>query len=190
MRDEELIRQFQQGNEQAFDELVRRYQGQVHSTCYRFLNDVQDSQDAAQDIFVKVYAAVRQFKPEAKFSTWLYRVIINHCLNVLRARKRRQWLSTFTSREKRGILDHFSVADEDGNPGTDLEKAERIRAVRRAIDSLNSEQKTAVILHRYQGLSYQEIADIMQTSIASVESRLHRAKLALGRMLADYLKDD
>lgn len=190
MQDEELIRQFQNGDEQAFDELVRRYQGQVHNTCYRFLNDVQDSRDAAQDIFIKVYAASRQFRPEAKFSTWLYRVMINHCLNVLRSRKRRQWLSTFTSRENRGNLDHLSVADAGGNPASDLEKAERTRAVRKAINSLNSEQKTTVILHRYQGLSYQEIADIMQTSVASVESRLHRAKLALGRMLAEYLKED
>ena len=190
MQDEELIRQFQHGDEQAFDELVKRYQGQVNNTCYRFLSDVQDARDAAQDIFVKVYAASRQFRPEAKFSTWLYRVMINHCLNVLRARKRRRWLSTFTSRESRHNLDHLSVADESGNPAAELEKAERIRVVQKAIDSLNSEQRTAIILHRYQGLSYKEIADIMQTSIASVESRLHRAKLALSRMLADYFKED
>jgi RNA polymerase sigma-70 factor (ECF subfamily) len=190
MQDEDLIQKFQEGNEQAFDELVKRYQSMVINTCYRYLDDINDARDVAQNIFIKVYTAGKKFKPEAKFSTWLYRIVINHCLNALRSRKRRRWLKNFSSQKEDQNPAFMQIADEDNNPVKNLEKAERIQAVQRAIDSLSTEQRTAIILHRYQGLSYKEIAEITNISVAAVESRLHRAKLALSHLLADYVSEE
>jgi len=189
MSDEQLVEKFQKGQNEAFDELVRQYQQVVLSTAYRLLNDRQDAEDAAQDIFVKVYQALDNFQPDAKFSTWLYRITVNHCLNVLRARKRRRWLSVFSSYQKESPSQLSHIPDESHNPENQLEQSERERIVKLAINSLPASQRTALILHRYQGLSYKEVAEVMGTSVSSVESRIHRAKKQLGHYLKKYVNE-
>ncbi|MDZ7374746.1 MAG: RNA polymerase sigma factor [candidate division KSB1 bacterium] len=181
------------GDRWAYDRLVRRYYRKVYATSYRILGSSEDAADATQEIFLKVYSAASSFRPELRFSTWLYRICLNHCLNVLRWRKRRRWLSL-------NALLRSQAADEEGDelaslfrdvaagPDELVEKNERAEAVRKAIESLPEKQRIAVILHRYEGLNYREIAEVMGTSVASVESRLHRAKLALAEKLAELLE--
>lgn len=184
--DEEIIKRFQRGEERSFDELVNRYQDTVLSTCFRFLQDTSDAKDAAQEIFIKVYRALPDFKAEAKFTTWLYRITANHCLNVLRSRRRRKWLQPFSAQPKIYEKDVMDYKDEHTDPRADLEKEERAALIRSALAALPDDQRTAVILHRYEGLSYKEIADVMHTSVSSVESRLHRAKVKLAQLLEGY----
>ncbi len=185
MQDDELVLQFQKGDEHAFDLLVKRYEKNVSRGCFRFLNNIDDARDAAQEVFIKIYYGLDQFKPDAKFSTWLYRIMVNHCLNVIRTRKRRAWLSRFT-KESDAFEEHTLSNDE--NPAVKMELSERRAAVEKAILTLDEKLKTAVILHKYQGLSYKEIADVQKISLSAVESRIHRAKKKLAVLLKDYIE--
>jgi RNA polymerase sigma-70 factor, ECF subfamily len=182
--DQDLIGRFQSGDEHAFDELVIRHQAVVLQFCHRFLNSTEDARDASQDIFIKVYQSAHLFQPHARFSTWLYRICVNECLNRIRSRKRRKWQRLFS------LEDDYAnqVVDPTDNPLQSLEKMERMDQVRLALNALPEEQRTAVILHRYEGLSYQEIAQITSSSVAAVESRLHRAKKNLAVRLTEMVK--
>jgi len=192
--DSALMLRSANGDRWAFDRLVRRYYRKVYSTSYRLLGNPQEAEDATQEIFLKVYKAARSFQPHLSFSTWLYRISVNHCLNVLRWKRRRRFLSlNALLRPDRDEPDpeefsSFVRAHSSSRPDEQLEKSERAEAVRRAIESLPEKQRVAVILHRYEGLSYKEIAEVMGTSVSSVESRLHRAKVALAAKLADLLE--
>ncbi|MBN2412246.1 sigma-70 family RNA polymerase sigma factor [candidate division KSB1 bacterium] len=187
--DNELVRQYHAGVAMAFEELAERYHTFVLNICFRFLNDENDAKDAAQDIFVKVHFALNKFKPEAQFSTWLYRIAVNHCLNVLRSRKRKKWLLVFSgySGDNKEYIDN--IKDMKNNPEHHFDRKEKQQAINQALASLNDDYRTAVILHRYQGLSYKEISEVMGTSVSSIESKLFRAKKKLAELLKDYLKN-
>jgi len=172
-----------------FDDLVRCHQTMVINLCARFLNNRQDAIDAAQDIFIKVYYALDEFKPEAQFSTWLYRISVNHCLNFLRSRKRKALFSLFTGQQGSYRNDLLLLEDQANNPEKELLDKEKFTAVNRAIAALPDNYRTVIILHRFKGLAYQQIADVLGVSVATVESRLHRAKKKLAGSLAKYLKD-
>ncbi|MBC7185770.1 MAG: sigma-70 family RNA polymerase sigma factor [Calditrichaeota bacterium] len=189
MDDAALVEQFRKGDVGAFEELVRRYQDKVMATCVRMLGNHADAEDAAQEVFVKVYDALPRFDPRAKFSTWLYRISMNHCLNVLRARKVRRFFSLQrTEPEADGYL---PPAQRDPGPGPDgaVEQEERGRALWKAIDSLPESQKVATVLARFGNLSYAEIAEVMETTVSAVESILHRAKRRLYRELSHLLEE-
>ncbi len=192
--DEELMALVVEGDRVAFDQLVRRYYRKIYATCYRLLNNREEAEDAVQDVFLKVYRNAASFKQEKRFSTWVYRVAVNHCLNRLRWKKKRRWLSLDrfvrkSGEEENGTrLADFVEEKKVLQPDENLLRAERAWAVRKAIASLPEQQRVAVILHRYEGLSYKEIADVMGTSVSSVEARLHRAKVALAKKLADLLE--
>lgn len=183
--DELLIQRFQSGDESAFTVLLYRHQEVIQRVCMRLLLSQTDAQDAAQEIALKLYGAIASFQPQAKFTTWLYRISVNHCLNVLRTRKRKRWLLLFND-EKRPVE---KIADEQGDPAQNFEQQERIQQVRRALAGLPEDQRVAVILHRYEGLSYEEIAEATQSSASAVESRLHRAKKNLYQSLSDYMEN-
>jgi len=187
--DNELVRQFHSGKSVAFEQLTERYHTYILNTCFSFLHDENDAKDAAQDIFIKVYFALNKFKPDAKFSTWLYRIAVNHCLNVLRSRKRKKWLLVFSKYSGDFNETINNVQDHKNNPEQQFESQEQQEAINRALDSLSESSRTAVILHRYQGLSYKEIAAVMDTSVSSVESILFRAKKKLAGLLKDYMKN-
>lgn len=182
MTDEQLVQQFQKGERAGFDELVRRYQQTVYGVCRRLLGNAHDADDAAQEVFVKVFYALNRFKARARFSTWLYRITVNHSLNVLRARRRNGRLRLFSqlSPEELCRVKQFSAAEE---PNRRMEQEEQAERVQRALAQLKDDLRTAVILHRYEELSYQQIADVLGVSVSAVESRLFRAKQKLAKLL-------
>ena len=188
MNDEQLVEQFKNGHRDAFDKLVLRYQDKVLNTCFRFIGNTEEARDATQDIFIKVYHALAQFKPKASFSTWLYRIAVNHSLNVLRSKKRRSWLRNFSAFGSEpaeiGLLADFS-----NHPQHVLEKEERSALLHKALNQLGEGQRAAIILSRFEGLSYKEIADVLNTSVSSVESRLFRARQKLAIILKP-VRDD
>ena len=180
-----------QGDEEAFRRLVTRYEKQILNLAYRYCGDAQASQDLVQEIFLKVYRSAGRWKPGARFSTWLFRVAVNHCLNDQRDRKREPVVSAngiHTERYRafegndpaRG--DHTSESAE-----ADWRKREIASRVRKAILALPPRQRMAVILHRYCGLSYKEIAERMECSQGAVESLLVRAVENLRGALGDLL---
>jgi RNA polymerase sigma-70 factor (ECF subfamily) len=179
--DIELMLRFQRGNEGAFEELVRKHTRGVLNLVYRYLGDATGAEDAAQDVFVKVYRARKKYRPEAKFTTWLYRIAANHCLNEIRSRKSQPAAAA--------PIDDL-LEEPAGTPvDAQLCRQELRRAVKEALDALPKNQRMAVILARYQEMSYVEIAEAMDLSIEAVKSVIHRAKETLQQRLSRYARE-
>jgi len=190
MNDKGLIQKIAAKDHGAFKALVDRYQSLVINTCYNLLGNRQDTEDVAQEVFFQVYKSAKKFRQEAKISTWLYRIAVNRSLNFIRDKKRSGWLRNLSSllEGQRQEVSDVPASNSD-RPDIALEKKERNAVVQRAIDSLPAKQRAAFVLHKYEGLSYQEIAEILQHSLSSVESLIHRAKLNLQKKLIHYLKE-
>lgn len=150
---------------------MRAYESKVLSTTYRYVGDATAARDLTQEIFVKVWLRASSFKHEALFSTWLYRIVVNHCINFQSTRKKRQMESLNENVAGEGILaDRF---DEE----------RRARHLREAVAKLPERQRMALILAKFEGKSYVEIAGLMRVSVSSVESLLFRAREGLRKML-------
>jgi RNA polymerase sigma-70 factor (ECF subfamily) len=182
MNDKELVKRICEGDENSFRLLVEKYQDIVFRTCHGFLKNVEDSEDLTQEVFIKVFHKIQDFRGESEFSTWLYRIAVNMSINVLRQNKRRQLFEDieniiFTSgKNHQNALTDASVDEQ-------FEKKQKEDAINAAIDGLPSKQKTAFVLHKYDDLSQIEIAGIMKTSVSAVESLIHRAKQNLQQKL-------
>ncbi len=184
MSDLEIIAQLQAGNEQAFRLLVDQYQKMVLNTCYGVVQNHEDAEDIAQDVFVEVYKSVQNFRADAKLSTWLYRIAINRSINHLRDNKKHRWFRSFESEVEEKNRQLMQLAgDASDKPGFNLENEQRAIILREAINSLPAQQKVAFSLSKYEELSYQEISEVMQTSVSSVESLIFRAKKNLQKKL-------
>ncbi len=170
--DAELAAAVAAGDADAFEKLVEKYERPVLSTIYRYVGDRVAAQDVAQEVFLKVWRRARSFKGRSSFSTWLYRVVVNQCLNFRQKR----------ARSKSVPLDESLVR---GGPGPDerLDAARKAATVRAAVDELPARQRMALILSKFEGRSYREIAEIMRTSTPSVESLIFRARRALKKKL-------
>ena len=177
MSENEILEQLQKGSETAFSELVEKYKRQVINTCYGMVHNTEDAEDIAQDVFIEVFRSIQNFRADSKISTWLYRIAVNRSLNYIRDNKKRKWFQSFEDlvKEKNNQLQHQTSE----NPGVELENLQRANILHDAISSLPENQKTAFTLNKYEDLSYKEIAEIMETSVASVESLIHRAKTGL-----------
>jgi RNA polymerase sigma-70 factor (ECF subfamily) len=172
-----LIEQARAGDEAAFEELMRRYKRPVLNFVYRLLGNAEEAEDIAQEVFVRVYQNLRDYSPRTRFSTWLFAVARNAAIDRLRWRKRHP----------------TQPLDSTPDPVTLIGVAEEVNAreigaqVTVAVAALPEDQRTALVLAEYQGLSYAEIAEIMRCSEKSVESRLYRAKHALREKLRHLL---
>ena len=178
--DSQLIAAWQRGDEAAFQALFERYRARVVNIAWRFLGDADAAQDAAQEVFVRLYTSARDYRPDAEFSTWLYRVTANACVDALR--KRRRWRLAPEAELTQ------MPADESASPEAQAASDELARQVRAAIASLPPNQRIAVVLQRYEELSYKQIAAVLNTSVPAVESLLFRAKDALRRALSGYVE--
>jgi RNA polymerase sigma-70 factor (ECF subfamily) len=181
-----LARACQGGDKEAFDRLVLKHKDRLFNLCYWYLNDYEEANDSAQDIFIKAYAGLKGFRFESDFSTWLYRIAANTCKNKLNS-------SEFRHRKRRVSLEQWRNPDEEG-PGMDiqngnpspvlqLEQKERKELIMRAVKSLPAEHREMITLRDMQGLSYEEIAEITGLNPGTVKSRLSRARLDLAGKL-------
>ncbi|MGD0016660.1 MAG: sigma-70 family RNA polymerase sigma factor [Verrucomicrobiia bacterium] len=172
-----LIEQARAGDEVAFEELMRHYKRPVLNFVYRLLGNAADADDVAQEVFVRVYQNLRDYSPRKRFSTWLFALARNAAIDRLR------W------RERHPTTPLDSVPDPPMPTGVAEEvNAHEIGAqIAAAVGSLPEDQRTALVLAEYQGLSYAEIAEIMRCSEKSVESRLYRAKQTLREKLRHFL---
>jgi RNA polymerase sigma-70 factor (ECF subfamily) len=172
-----LVEQARAGDEAAFEELMRRYKRPVLNFVYRLLSNADEADDVAQEVFVRVYQNLRDYSPRKRFSTWLFALARNAAIDRLRWRKRHPTTPLDSAPDPAaptGVSDEVN-AHEIGT---------RVAA---AVGSLPEDQRTALVLAEYQGLSYAEIAAIMQCSEKSVESRLYRAKQTLRDKLRNLL---
>jgi RNA polymerase sigma-70 factor (ECF subfamily) len=177
------------GDSSAIEKLIERHKKVVLNIVYRYIGDRSAAEDIAQEAFVRVYQARKRYKPTAKFSTWLYRIVSNLCLSTLRKEQLRKAHSLDSSLEtQEGELRTDRSSDDTDPPGTRLEKEELAVVVRGAVESLPESQRMAVILNRYGGLGYQEVARSMDLSPMAVKSLLNRARNNLRQILSNYLE--
>ncbi len=172
--DNELMLKVKEGDLNAFEEIYRRYSRYVINFAYRMLNDRNSAEEVMQEVFVKVYIQAKRYRPEAKFSTYLFRIVTNHCLNYIRD----EHLSS------RGNISEFNeqIAPNfypDKGPEEQVLQSERSRILLKALSELPENQRSAMVLLNYNDMSYEEIAQAIGCSVKAVKSLLHRARESL-----------
>ena len=150
------------------------------------MQNVEDAEDITQEVFVEVFQSVKNFKGESKLSTWIYRIAVSKSLEFLRWKNRKKRFGFMQSLLYNNLTETILEIPNFFHPGIQLENKERAAILFAAINKLPENQKTAFILHKIEGLSYAEVADVMHATVSSVESLLFRAKQSLQKLLGDY----
>jgi RNA polymerase sigma-70 factor (ECF subfamily) len=179
MDDEELISGIARGNNSDFELLIKKYQPNVFRTAMALVHSREDAEEITQDVFVKVYRSLENFRGKARFSTWLYRVSLNTALNYLKARKRKHFWS--------GLSGLFNQQSNEKNAETVLTEKAEASVIRKAIDGLPSKQRLVFILLKYEELPQKEVAQILKISEGAVEQLVIRAKTNLKKELEKTL---
>jgi RNA polymerase sigma-70 factor (ECF subfamily) len=183
--DEHLVSASQRDDTQAFEMLVLRYQRQIFNLIYQMTHDVEVVEDIGQDVFIAAFRAIKDFKAKSSFFTWLYRIAINHCKNYLASSNRSQDAEKRYFKRQQTTVELPESQEQD--PQTILLAKEFIEKMEEALHSIPEEQQIVLTLCEFQGLSYQEIAEVLECPIGTVRSRLSRARTALQDKLGDYL---
>ncbi len=182
MNEQELIQGLRNGDQAAFKFLVDNYQDRVFNTAIGIVQNAEDAEDVSQEVFIQVFRSIHSFKEESKLSTWIYRITTTRSLDLLRSRKSKKRFGFLQRLFGDGNEPLFELPDFN-HPGVALDRKENAARLFKAISQLPENQKTAFTLHKLEDLSYQEISDVMKTSVAAVESLMHRAKQNLRKML-------
>lgn len=188
--DREALARVAAGDVDAFQGLVERHQDRLVAVCQRLLADREAARDAAQEVFLKAFRKAGDFEPRAQVSTWLYRIAVNHCLNLLRRRRIARllpWGGTGEAGGGDGGEDEppaFDPPDEAPGPEAAVESRRRWQRARRAIERLPPGQRAVLVLVRFEGLAYKEAAEALGITVGAVESRLIRALRNLDAALA------
>ena len=176
MNDLTLVERFKGGDRTAFEELVLKYQKEIYFLTYRMVLNKEDAADVVQEIFVQVFKKIHQFRSASTFKTWLYRVAINRCKNFLRVLKK--------NRESAPVEDYV-VTDPNDSQLDLLLKNEKVDLISETIEKLPKKQKAILILRTYQGLSYEEIAEIVGGSVNSAKVNFHHAIENIKRLVGE-----
>jgi len=161
------------GDTAAFSPLVESHQERLLHLCERLLGDAEEARDAAQEVFLKAYRKAGDVRPQGQVYTWLYRIAVNHCLNKLRRRRLVRFLRWEEPEGREAPA--FDPSDAAADPAAALESRRRWRATRRAIARLPENQRSVLVLVRFEGLSYKQVAEVLGVTEGAVESRLFRA---------------
>lgn len=190
--DLQLMMRVKAGDDEAFNTLMKRHEKTVVHLVIRFTGDRLAAPDLAQEVFLRIYRASGRFEARAKFFTYLYRVTLNLCRNHRAKAKRRQTTSLDSGRKGPDGADQplRELVDPTGSAEDQVARQELSAVVREVVESLPAQQREAVCMQRFQGLSYDEIAEALNLSVSAVKSRIHRAKLNLQTKLRPYLEKE
>jgi len=186
--DVELVQRSKKGDMSAYDQLVRRYQERIYATIYHMTSNHEDANDLAQETFIKGYQALKSFKGDSGFYTWIYRIAVNKTINFLKQRNNKIHMSLndldFNAENDPDLVALIS----DRTPRRDVGLAELQEKLNAAMHKLSEVHRLVVTLHDVQGLSHEEIGKIMDCNIGTVRSRLFYARQQLQAYLSDYIK--
>lgn len=191
MNDSEIIRLILNGDRQKFRVLVEKHQSMVFRTCMGFLHDKDDAEDLTQDIFIQAYQSLNGFRKDSSFSTWIYRVAVNASLNKVRKNAGKPIMHRIdTFFLLTGDKESFQLQPDTINPESILITQEHAKWVQNALDSLPENQRTAIVLSKYDDLPQKEIAEIMKTTEGAIEALIQRAKKNLRIKLSSAYKKE
>jgi RNA polymerase sigma-70 factor (ECF subfamily) len=180
--DLELISSFKSGDKSAFEAIILNYQDRIYNLCRYMLSNEHDAEDAAQDTFLKAYQSLNDFKPNASLYTWLYRIAVNTCIDY----KRRPFLESIFRSSDTGEEKVIEYASTSPSPEKLYESKQMGYALQKGLGQLSQKLRTVIILKEVEGLSYEEIADVLDISIGTVKSRISRAREELKTSLKDF----
>jgi RNA polymerase sigma-70 factor, ECF subfamily len=177
-----LIDRFKNGEKAAFEELVLKYQDRVYNLCRHMLGNTADAEDAAQDTFIKAHQKLKDFKPEASLYTWLYRIAVNTCLDY----KKRPFFESLFRKSDEGEEYITEAVSKEPTPEKLYESKQLGLALRKSLGKLSIKLRTAIILKEIEGLSYEEIAEVLNVSVGTVKSRISRAREELKALMKKF----
>lgn len=184
MNDPDFIAALQRGESAAYQRLLNETQDWVFNTVLGIVQDAAAAEDMAQEVYIQVFKSIKQFRGDAKLSTWMYRIAIQKALEWVRKEKRSQFWKTAGL----GMHDNSIHAGDFHHPGVQAEQKEQAAILFRAVKGLPEQQKIAWILIKTEGLPYATVAEIMHTTVKSVEALMHRAKANLTKNIGSYYK--
>ena len=182
-QDLKTIRRCKRGEEAAFAEILGRYRGAIYNLCYRMTRNAEDARDLAQEVFIKVFSLLDRFDENYAFSSWLFRIATNHCIDHLR-RNRLRFLSLDGATGQDG--EEYELQLPDAGPGPDvvLQRKQVLERLDEVINELPPHYKAITLLRHDQQLSYEEIAEVLSLPLGTVKARIHRARQQIQRLLA------
>jgi len=187
--DRSIIQTVLQGDREAYAELVRRYHARVIGHCLSFLYNYTDAEDAAQEIFVKAFASLPRYTPTATFLTWLIRIASNHCLDIVRKRKRQRTDSLDGMIEKNAETGAAIPELAEASEPSSLEARENLALAMRVLSELSPDERQILVLREIDGLSYEEIAASLHCTVEAVRARLRRARLEMQEKARHFLEN-
>jgi RNA polymerase sigma-70 factor (ECF subfamily) len=188
LSDHDLIEAVKSGDEAAFAEIISRYRNPITNYLYRFLNDYEEAVDLAQETFVRVYFAIERYHTDYAFSTYIYRIATNLAISEIRKRKRRRLLSLTGLFQSEPDDDaEFQPADGRPLPDEDVVSGERDRLIAKAIAALPEKYRVPIVLRDIEGLSYDEVAAVMELGLGTTKSRISRGRAMLREKLKQYI---
>ena len=180
--DLELISSFKRGDKSAFETIILNYQDRIYNLCRYMLANEHDAEDAAQDTFLKAYQSLNDFKPNASLYTWLYRIAVNTCIDY----KRRPFFESIFRRSDTGEEKVIEYASTSPSPERLSESKQMGHALQKSLKKLSQKLRGVIILKEIEGLSYEEIAAVLDISIGTVKSRISRAREELKELMKDF----
>lgn len=179
-----LLRKIKDGDVASFELLIKDYQVYAYNIAYRMMGNEEDAKDAAQEALIKVYKSIHKFKETSSFSTWLYRIVMNTCKDELKKRKEKV-LSLDKEMETDDGTMSREIGDESLNPSKIVERNEVSHVVQEAINTLPDANKMVIVLRDIQGLSYEEISQVIKEPVGTVKSRISRGRNQLKKILIE-----
>jgi len=186
LREKELIQKAKTGDESSFESLILSCQSRAFNIAIRYLKNEEDAMDALQESFIKIFRHLNSFKEDSRFDTWVYRIVVNTCNDMLRKNSNQKITdSIFKTEDEREMI--IEIPDMTGSPEEVFDKKEKTEHILSCLEKLNREQKEIIILRDIHGFSYDEISEILECSIGTVKSRINRSRLRLREILLEQI---
>lgn len=187
LREKQLIQKAKRGDESSFESLILGCQNKAFNIAIRYLKNEEDAMDALQESFIKIYRHLNSFKEDSRFDTWVYRIVVNTCNDMLRKENSRKKTDSIfkTDDEKETVIE---IPDSSGSPEEVYDKKEKAEYIAACLERLNHDQREIIILRDIHGFSYDEISEILECSVGTVKSRINRSRLKLREVLLEQNK--